>query len=211
MSPTKLKNRQKNVYITVHKRQLNELVHESCRGTSTKHYNNRGVHFFKSSKLHRLMNNITTNSDYKDTFTAWMSVIPGLCSLQQNFRAEIKTSVNNLYVPVLISCLHNVEEDLRMHRLARQQDTVINNDCVKETSSIKNHTELTFLSTRYCLFESGYVYSTPHSVHIWDSRKKVTPIFLIHCHIQKIGTNTLKEAWIKTLGLASAWWKYIPS
>jgi len=30
-----------------------------------------------------------------------------------------------------------------MHRLARQQDTVINNDCVKEKSWIKNHTELT--------------------------------------------------------------------
>jgi len=34
-----------------------------------------------------------------------------------------------------------------MHRLARQQDTVINNDCVKEKSWIKNHTELTFLSS----------------------------------------------------------------
>lgn len=76
-----------------------------------------------------------------------MSVIPRLCFLQQNFRAEIKTSVDNLYVPVLISCLRNVEEYLRMHRLARQQDTFINNDCVKEISWIKNHTELTFLSS----------------------------------------------------------------
>lgn len=163
MSPTHLKHRQKNVYITVHKRQLNEHVHESCRGTSTKRYTNRGVHFFKSFKLNRLMNNITTNSDYKDTFMAWMSVIPWLCPLKQNFRAEIKTSIDNLHVLVLISCLRNVEEDLRMHRLARQQDTVINNDCVKKTSWITNHTEL---STHYCLFESGYVYSTPHSVYI---------------------------------------------
>ena len=144
------------------------------------------------------MNNITTNSDYKDTFTAWMSVIPGLCSLQQDFRAETNTSLNNLYVPVLISCLRNVEEDLRMHRLARQQDTVINNDCVKETSWIKNHTEL---STHYCLFESGYVYSTPHPVHIKDSRKKVTLIFLIHCHIQKIGTNTPEGSMDQNTGL----------
>ena len=86
----------KNVYITAHKCQLNEHVHESWEGSSTKRYNNRGVHFFKSLKLNRLMNNTTTNNDYKDTFTAWMSVIPGLCFLQQNFRAEIKTSVDNL-------------------------------------------------------------------------------------------------------------------
>jgi len=39
-------------------------------------------------------------------------MIPGPCFVQQNFRAEIKTSVDNLYIPLLISCLHNVEEDL---------------------------------------------------------------------------------------------------
>jgi len=93
-----------------------------------------------------------------------MSVIPGLCPLQQNFRTEIKTSVDNLYVPVLISWLPNMEEDLRMRRLARQQDTVINKDCVKETSWIKNHTEL---STHYCLFGVRvYLFYTALCTHI---------------------------------------------
>jgi hypothetical protein len=121
-------HRQRNVYITVHTCQLNEHVYKAWEGLLQSTILTQV--FISSNHWNRLTNNITTNSDYKDTFTAWMTMIPGLCFLWQNFRAEIKTSVDNLYVPVVISCLHNVEEDLRMHRLARQQDTVTNNDCV---------------------------------------------------------------------------------
>ena len=138
--------RQKIVYITVHKHQLNEHVHKAWEGLLQSTILTQVL--ISSNHWNRLTNNITTNSDYKDAFTVWMPVIPGLCFLWQNFRAEIKTSVDSLYFPVVISCLHNVEEDLRMHRLPRQQDTVTNNDCVKEIKLDKKsyRTDIRFIS-----------------------------------------------------------------
>lgn len=92
-----------------------------------------------------------------------------------------------------------MEKDLRMRRLARQQDTVINKDCVKETSWIKNHTEL---STHYCLFGVWvYLFYTTLCTHIGFKEEVMTPIFLIHCHIQKIGTNTPEGSMDQNTGL----------